>query len=569
MSRTTISEPGDARMPNDEQNGNDGDPGQDTGGTRETGGTGGTEETEGVGGVEGAGDADGRREGPRQVLSWIALVVAVGAGALLSVGAFLGVYVRPTSDDWCALWKARDMGVLGITSDFYRTQNGRVTNAFLTGLLYSDDMRGPKLLPAFLILTLGTGLFLLARTALRASGRSAEPPTVPLVAATALVTALLFFAGTRSYQVLLWAPATISHTLPSVIGVWTVLGAVRAARSGVRWARAAAVGAALLVGVALGMLGEPFALVAGVFSATVGVLCLPRFGWTRDRYVSTWCAAACLGLLTGLVLLYTSPGARWRRAQHPPEPLSAASVGETFRDWWRLWQAIGGQWAYLGALAVGVLLGLALSARQESGSRQENGSRQKSGARQESDIAHRDAPMPPSLPPRALFRVAVLLPPPLIGLASLGVVFGLRSGYGDTGWTYGRTWTSFLLPLLIALCAYGAWGGRLLGRHLSVTRRPAGRAAVLVAVGTVAVGSTAALVQPVHALTTSTVVRSVAWDRQNARIRGEVAAGAREVVYRPLLIGGLTEPLFASSYERDWAAQCTATYYGVHRIHRP
>ncbi|MEU0404074.1 hypothetical protein ABZ318_28350 [Streptomyces sp. NPDC006197] len=546
MSRTTISEPGDARMPNDEQNGNDGDDVQDTGG--------GTEET---------GDAAGRREGLRQVLPWIALVIAAGAGVLLSVGAFLGAYVRPTSDDWCALWKARDMGVLGITSDFYRTQNGRVTNAFLTGLLYSDDMRGPKLLPAFLVLTLGTGLFLLARTALRslhraahadagpttsAPARPAAPPTVPLVAATALVTALLFFAGTRSYQVLLWAPATISHTLPSVIGIWTVLGAVRAARSGVRWARAAAVGVTLLIGVALGMLSEPFTLVAGLFSATVGVLCLPRFGWTRGRYASTWCAAACLGLLTGLVLLYTSPGARWRRAQHPSEPLSAATVGETFHDWWRLWQTIGGQWAYLGALAVGALLGLALAARQESG-----------GAR-------RDAP---ALLPRVLFRVAVLLPLPLIGLASLGVVFGLRSGYGDTGWTYGRTWTSFLLPLLIVLCAYGVWGGLLLGRRLSAPLRPAGRSAALVVLGTVAVGSTAALVQPVHALTTSTVVRAVAWDRQNARIQGEVAAGAREVAYRPLLIGGLTEPLFAPSYERDWAAQCTATYYGVNRIHRP
>lgn len=87
--------------------------------------------------------------------------------------------------------------------------------------------------------------------------------------------------------------------------------------------------------------------------------------------------------------------------------------------------------------------------------------------------------------------------------------------------------------------------------------------------GAVAVGSTAALVRPVYELTTSTVVRATAWDRQNARIRAEVAAGAREVAYEPLLVGGLTEPLFARTYERDWAAQCAATYYGVDRIHRP
>lgn len=485
-----------------------------------------------------------RADGMGRALSWTGLVVAAGAGALLSVGAFLGLYVRPTSDDWCALWKARDMGVLGITADFYRTQNGRVTNAFLTGLVYSDDMRGPKLLPALLVVALGAALFLLARAALRAL-RVPPPSRILLAAAAALLSALLFFAGTRSYQVLLWAPATISHTLPSVIALWAVLGAVRAARGGRGWERSAAVGAALLLGTALGMLSEPFALVAGVFAVAAGLLCLPRLGWTKDRYASTWCAAACLGLAVGLVLLSTSPGARWRRAQHPPEPLSFSLLRETFRDWWRVWETIGGQWAYAGAAAAGVLLGLWLSR-----------------------TTRKPAPVA-GLPPRRLFRIAVLLPLPLIALASLAVTYGLRTGYGDVGWTYGRTWTSFLLPLLLALCAYGTWGGYRLGLLLRTAGRPAARAAVLVAAGAVAVGSTAALVRPVYDLTTSTVVRATAWDRQNARIRAEVAAGAREVAYRPLLIGGLTEPLFARTYERDWAARCTATYYGVDRIHRP
>ncbi|MEU7116884.1 hypothetical protein [Streptomyces zaomyceticus] len=555
MSRTTLSERGDARMADD------------------------------------GGQHSGATDGLRRALPWVALAVAAGAGALLAVGAFLGLYVRPTSDDWCALWKARDMGVLGITADFYQTQNGRVTNAFLTGLLYSDGMRGPKLLPALLVVSLVTGLFLLGRVALRSlrdasrpdgepSGLPARPPALPLVAAAVLLSALLFFAGTRSYQVLLWAPATISHTLPSVIGLWAVLGAVRAARSGLRWARTAAVGSALLIGAVLGMLSEPFTLVAGLFAVTVGVLCLPRLGWTRDRYVSTWCAAACLGLVGGLTLLYTSPGARWRRAQNPQEPMSAAQIGETFHDWWRLWQTIGGQWAYLGALAVGALLGLALAA---TGTRADGRTPTVTGTRADGPTAtatsaRGDGPTATvprrdssgsGLPSRALFRVAVLLPLPLIALAALAVVLGLRSGYGDVGWTYGRTWTSFLLPLLIVLCAYGAWGGHLLGRRLVAPGRTAGRAAALVAAGTVAVGSAAALVQPVYALTTETVVRAVAWDRQNARIRQEVAAGSRDVAYEPLLIGGLTEPLFASTYKRDWAAQCTATYYGVDRIHRP
>ncbi|MEU3476928.1 DUF6056 family protein [Streptomyces sp. NPDC033754] len=528
MSRTTTPEHGDTRRP---------------GGGRETG----------AGDTDGDGDGRTDRDttGLRRALSWIALVVSAGAGALLSVGAFLGLYVRPTSDDWCALWKARDMGVLGITADFYRTQNGRVTNAFLTGVIYSDDMRGPKLLPAFLVVTLGAALFLLARTALRAL-RLPAPPPVLLAAPAALVSALLFFAGTRSYQVLLWAPATVSHTLPSVIGLWAVLCAVRAARAGHRWARTAAVVAAFPTGVALGMLSEPFAMVAGILAGTAALLCLPRLGWTKDRYVPTWCASLCLGLATGLVLLTTSPGARWRRAQHPREPLSTELVGETFRDWWRVWETIAGQGAYAGAAAIGALLGLGLALTLTHANTHAN-TREPAGL----------------LPPRRLFRIAVLLPLPLIALASLAVTYGLRTGYGDVGWTYGRTWTSFLLPLLLTLCAYGTWGGYRLGLLLRRAGRPAARAAALVAVGAIAVGSTAALVRPVYELTTSTVVRATAWDRQNARIRAEAAAGARDVAYRPLLIGGLTEPLFARTYARDWAAQCTATYYGVDRIHRP
>ncbi len=192
--------------------------------------------------------------------------------------------------------EARDMGVSGITRDFYLTQNGRVTNALLTGLVYSDGMRGPKLLPALLVVALGAALLLLARAALRALGFRAGPLVVPLVAAVALVEALVFFAGTRAYQVLLWAPATISHTLPGVIGLWAVLGAVLAARARRPWARNAAVATAALTGLACGMLSEPFSIVAGLFAAAAGIVCLPRLGRTEDRYASTWCAAACLGL---------------------------------------------------------------------------------------------------------------------------------------------------------------------------------------------------------------------------------------------------------------------------------
>ncbi|MFE0734658.1 hypothetical protein [Streptomyces sp. NPDC058855] len=568
MSRTTFPENGGAHTPPDGSQDGTGD------------------------GLEGGGVTAGRpeRNGAGEGLlgraaAGAGLVTTAGAGALLSVGAFLGLYVRPVSDDWCALWKARDLGVLGITADFYRTQNGRVTNAFLTGVLYADDMTGPKLLPALLVVTLGAGLFLLAREALRAL--RLPVPAVALAAAVTVVEALLFFAGTRPYQALLWAPATLSHTVPSVLGVWAVIWAVRAAR-GRRRARGAAVAGALLVGAAAGMLSEPFVATAGTAAAVVGLLCLPGLGWARDRYATTWCTAWCLGLGIGLVLLTTSPGARWRRAQQPEKPLTAGEIGETVRDWLRIWETIGGQWAYAGAVAAGVLLGLAVALAA-------------------GDRGPRTRPGGSARPPLWLLAV---LPVPLIALASLVAAYGLRSGYGPTGWTYARTWTSFLVPFLLTLGAYGAWLGHTLGRRFGPAARPSGtpapessgaertpdlktsapdprsteppeaprtprarrdravRLTVLVLAGSLTAASLAALVPTVRTTATQTVSRSVAWDRQNARIRAGIADGATEATYRPLLIGGLAEPFFTEVYARDWAARCAATYYGVDRLRR-
>ncbi|MFB6631498.1 DUF6056 family protein [Streptomyces sp. NPDC056362] len=494
-------------------------------------------------GASDARDPGGRREGaPRRLLPWIALVVAAGAGALLSVGAFLGVYVRPTSDDWCALWKARDLGPLGITSDFYRTQNGRVTNAFLTGLLYSDGMRGPKLLPAFLIVALGAGLFLLAREVLRAL--RLPFPVVATATAVLVTEALLFLGGTRSYQVLLWAPATISHTLPGVIGVWAVLSGVWAARSRRPWARSVAVGSAIVLGAAAGTLSEPFVAMSGLIAATAAVLCLPRLRVAPDRFASTWCAAWCVGLVVGTVVLYTSPGARWRRAQQPSRPLSLEELGGTLQDWLRIWETIGGQWAYAGAGAAGVLLGLAVAL-----------------------AGRRPAPRSAGGPSRGTVLVIAVLPVPLLALGSLVTAYGLRGGYGAGGWTYARAWTSFLVPFLIALCGYGAWLGHRIGRRAG--GRPVLAAAAAGIAGVVAVAATAALVAPTRTLTTTTVARSLAWDPQDAAIRAGAAAGQRVAPYRPLHIGGLAEPFFTRTYTRDWVAQCAARYYGVERLRRP
>ncbi|MFI8102284.1 hypothetical protein [Streptomyces sp. NPDC086023] len=84
----------------------------------------------------------------------------------------------------------------------------------------------------------------------------------------------------------------------------------------------------------------------------------------------------------------------------------------------------------------------------------------------------------------------------------------------------------------------------------------------------VALVTLAALVPALRQLTSDTVDRGLAWDRQNARIRAQVADGARDVGYRPLPIGNLAEPFYTRVYRSDWAARCVSEFYGVDRIHR-
>ncbi|MEU9304629.1 DUF6056 family protein [Streptomyces sp. NPDC048269] len=493
----------------------------------------------------------------RQLLPAAGATLVVAAGALIAVGCFLGLYVRPTSDDWCAAWKARDLGVLGITSDFYTTQNGRIANAFLSGVVYGDGLAGAKVLPTVIAVCFTAGLVLLGRDFIRFLG--GRPRVLVLTACALVVQALLYFAGTRSYQVLLWAPATISHTVPSVIGLGALLLAIRTVRHPRAAVRLAGFASAFLVGFALGTLSEPFALVSGLLAAGVGLLCLPRFGLARNRHPFTWCLLWCSGLVCGLVVLYTSPGARWRRAQQPDEEslLSAGELRGAFADWLHMWDYVTGQWAYLGAAAVGVLLGLA------------------SGLRGPAEPVHRlrgPAPgerEPRRTVPRRVLIAVLLLPVPVVVLGSFAVVVGLRSGYGPSGWMFARTWTNYLVPMELALCGYGALLGARGGRWLS-GRRTADAVLVTgaVAAGCLALASVAALVPNVRQLTTTTVARSVGWDAQDSRIRTEAAGGVTDVGYRPLHIGGLAEPFFTGSYERDWVAACVSKWYGVDRIHR-
>lgn len=511
--------------------------------------------------------------GRTRLLIAAATALVIAAGVLLAVGGFLGLYVRPTSDDWCGAWKTRDLGILGIGKDYYNTQNGRFANAVVTGVVYSHGLLGPKVLPALLVISLTAALALAARTVGHRLGLRA--PAAAVLAVVAVTEMLLFYAGTRPYQALLWAPGTISHTLPGILALWTGLVAVAAGRRGGRAATWASVALAVFMGMVIGTLSEPFTVVSGVFlAAAAALLLVPRLR-ARTWYPFAWCAGWCLGLAVGFTLLYTSPGARWRRAQQPPagSPISATNLHAEFQDWVRVWHSITTTWAYAAALAAGLLLGLLVADRSADADIPDGNGH--AGAAAGRDVPH-TAPAPGGWSVRGSRTwawVLLALPVPLVVVSSFGVVVGLRQGYGPAGWTYGRAWTNFLLPALLALAVYGVLLGRLAARYLTGGDARAGagrRTPALLLTGAAAtvfcLASAAHLVPVVRGMGTDTVVRSAAWDKQDSRIRHEVAHGATAVTYTPLRAPALAEPFFTRTYSRDWVAQCVSHYYRVNRI---
>ncbi|MET7299762.1 DUF6056 family protein [Embleya sp. NPDC005575] len=470
-----------------------------------------------------------------------ALTGAAVAGILLSVGAFLGVFVRPSSDDWCVLWKARDMGTWGLMDDFWNTQNGRVSNAFVSGLVYGDGLAGVKVLPLLLLVFLALGLFLLYRTLWARLGW--EAPASVYLLLSLISTCAVFLSMPIPYQALLWAPATISHTLPFVIGVWSLFWCLTATTPRRRQVALIGIG---VVGLFIGMLSEPFTVVSLAMCGVAGLLALPAAIRRKERFALLWNVSALVGLVVGLGLLYTSPGAKLRRAATGTHEsaLDPKVLKSGYHEWLKVLDAITSTWTYLAVVAVGVLLGL---------------------------VTRRLAADGPLFPGPTWLKAAVLvLPAPMFLVITFGVTLSLRLGYGPGGWSYSRTWLNFLGPTVVVLGLWGVCLGVAL-RALAARRGNAGRvglAVIAVAAGVFSAVSLVEWTQIMRDLTTSTVTRAQQWDAEDARTRAQVRGGATVVTYDPHRIGGLAEA-FMVPRGKDWAAGCVARYYQVDEVVRP
>ncbi|MEU9623521.1 DUF6056 family protein [Streptomyces sp. NPDC088251] len=453
--------------------------------------------------------------------------------ALLGAAFWIGRLVRPGGDDWCFLPVIRDDGASGMIGKFFLHDNGRIANALLVIAYGAFGVPGHQWFALVSgVLMLGI-LWALIASALKKAGLTAPRGLALLVGAT--TAALFFFASPNPYKAFYWPASSVSHTVAPVLACAAVIPLLRART---RRGRAFALGVAYLAGIFIGTLSEETAVVAFVVLAAALLLsrwALPGAGRTRTR---VWCVVAFAGVAVGTAILYVSPGARARRerfgadssSMFGPEALTTA-----LRAFGHILGTIFTTWQYLGAVAVGVLLGLLV----RGGGRGTGG------------------------PEGSLRRKPLLL-------VLAGFLAFLVSGYlcivvahpafGASVVTASRIWGDFLLLFVLLLVGVGA----LLGRALRGNRRGI-RAATAVAAAVACAAACAGLAVPLLQLERQMDVRAQHWDRQDRWLRGQVAKGARVLPYTPVSVSGMGEP-FGGHGKRPWPAQCVATYYHLDKI---
>ncbi|MGW5861280.1 DUF6056 family protein [Streptomyces sp. NPDC055239] len=471
-----------------------------------------------------AGEIPDTRAMWRRAPAWLGLLSLLPL-AVFAFAVWNARWVRPGGDDWCFLPVVRDGGLSAMVGKFYLHDNGRLVNAVLVWSYARFGDAGQQwFAPVSGVLVLAL-LWALVTTVLHAA-RSTTPRGVPLLVAS-MVTALFLFGSPNTYKTFYWPAASVSHTLPPVFACAAAVPVLRATS---RRAKILALLTVVVTGVSLGLLSEETSIVASVALACALLVSGRAFPGTRRRFLRVCCAAGIASIVIGGVFLYTSPGSLHRRERkHASTMLTPDSLLASLHGFGEITSQLLATWPYLGAIAVGVSLGL-LSRFPQS----------------------RPAPG----------RTDALV-------AGAGICVLLVSGYlctvitypvfGETVVTSTRLWNDYLLLYILLL----VYVGTLTGRALRGRVRRTGPALVCGAVVCAAV--CIALTVSLGGLGSDMITHAHGWDRQNRWMRSQAAAGIQALPYKPLPLSKMTEP-FRHGGRAKWPASCIADYYQVQRI---
>ncbi|WP_327367533.1 DUF6056 family protein [Streptomyces sp. NBC_01217] len=477
---------------------------------------------------------------PRPALQWTAALALLPL-ALLGVAFWIGRLVRPGADDWCFLPVVRDEGASGMIDKFFQHDNGRVANALLVVAYGAFGVPGHRWFALVSgVLMLGI-LWALTASVLKRAGLTGPRGLALLVAA--MTTAVFLLATVNTYKTFYWPASSVSHTLAPVLACAAVIPLL-CART---WrGRVFASGVAYVAGIFIGMLSEETSVVALVVLSTVLLVSRWAFPAPGRTHARVWCALAFAGIVIGAVILYVSPGARARRLRFAADPSSVfgpETLTAALRAFGQILETICTTWQYLGAVAVGVLLGLLV--RRSSGG--EGGSDGEGGGQASGPLWRR-----------------------LLLLVVAGSLAFLVSGYlctviaypafGKGVVTASRIWGDFLLLYVLLLVGVGA----LLGRALRA-RRWRIPAVTAVAAGTVCAVACVGLAVPLLRLEPRMETRAERWDRQDRSLKAQVARGAQVLPYTPVSVSGMLEP-FRDNGRKAWPAQCVAQYYHLKKV---
>ncbi|MEU3202856.1 DUF6056 family protein [Streptomyces cyaneofuscatus] len=460
---------------------------------------------------------------------WVS-ALALPPLALLAAASWFGRWVRPSADDWCFLPAVRDDGITGLVAKFYFDDNGRVANAMLVGAYAKFQVAGHQWFPAVSgALTLAV-LWTVTVLALRRGGVTV-PRGLPLLAA-AMVTALFLFVTPNTYKTFYWPAASVSHTLPPVLACAALIPLLLART---RRGRGFALAVALLAGAFIATLSEETAIVMVLVLLATLLLSGRLIPSSARAFVRRWCAAGLLGTLAGGLVLITSPGSIRRRERFGAETtslLAPDSLAASLRHFAEITVQVVTTWQYVGAVAVGVLLGL-LGARRDG-----------------------RTPRPPAHWPLLVWT----------GLLTL-----LLSGYLCTVIAYpvfqdrvsdpsaNRLWNDYLLLYVVLLVAAGALLGLAVRQRVRRTAPAKALCAALCVL--VCAGPAVSLLN----LDTNMRARAEKWDAQDRRLREGAADGERVMPYERLVVSAMLEP-FGRGGASYWPGGCVADFYGLERV---
>ncbi|WP_425839690.1 DUF6056 family protein [Streptomyces fractus] len=466
--------------------------------------------------------------GPRA--AWWRTAAPLGLLSLLPIAVFVYAawnarLVRTGGDDWCFLPVAHHGGLSAMVGKFYLHDNGRIVNALLVWAYARFGEAGQQwFAPVTGALVLGL-LWAFTVAVLRAA-RLRAPRGVPLLVAS-MVTALFLFGSPNTYKTFYWPAASVSHTLPPVFACAMAVPVLLATT---RRGRVLALGAVVLAGVSLGLLSEETSVVTATVLGCALLISGRVFPEARRRFLRLCCAAGIASIVIGTLILYTSPGAQRRRERkHASTMFTPDSLLGALHGFAEISATLLTTWWYLGAVVVGVVLGV----------------------------------MSPGLMSRASLtkrHVPVLL----AGICAL-----LVAGYVCTVITYPvfkhhvatstRLWNDYLLLYLLLLVYVGALAGHAARGRVRRT------APVLAAGGVLYAVVCVALAVSLAGLGSTMQSHARDWDRQDRWMSGQAAAGAQVLPYKRLPQSKMTEP-FRHGGKAKWPAACIARYYGVQHI---